>query len=352
MQQRIWAGIYPSHSRGRLLGIVGSGRSLAAMAALLAFTAAAGAGWLAIVAVVALVGVVSGFAPSRLTMDADDEVRSYGAGRIGAHRVAPAHAAPHHGRAARLRQRHGGPAGPHRHGAGGPPRPVASGTSPWRASWARLATVLTFGAWGRLAGRTSALVTMTSGVILGTLAMAVFAVAPDFALLLLASALLGAANAAIDVSWPLLIADHAAPRRAGRGRGRARRHHGPARTRHALHHRGAPSRPGCWTRPAGCSSASPWPSPAWSCTCGCRASTAPIRLAAGRAWPCKPGRGRSSEARAPTPSRGRPAPARWRRPARGSPVMRRSRLMRSTMAGWVLKSPLALSSSFLMGLTM
>ena len=48
--------------------------------------------------------------------------------------------------------------------------------------------------------------------------MAAFAVAPDFAVLLLASALLGAANAAIDVSWPLLIADHAAPGRAGRSR--------------------------------------------------------------------------------------------------------------------------------------
>ena len=80
MQQRIWSGIYPSASRGRLLGIVGSGRSLATMTALLAFTfAAAGAGWLAIVAVVAIVGIVSGLAPSRLTLDTDEEVPSYGA---------------------------------------------------------------------------------------------------------------------------------------------------------------------------------------------------------------------------------------------------------------------------------
>jgi hypothetical protein len=71
-------------------------------------------------------------------------------------------------------------------------------------------TVLTFGAWGRLASRTNGLVTMTSGVMLGTLSMAAFALAPDFAVLLVAGALIGAANAAIDVSWPLLIADHAA----------------------------------------------------------------------------------------------------------------------------------------------
>jgi predicted MFS family arabinose efflux permease len=209
MQQRIWAGIYPSHSRGRLLGIVGSGRSLAAMAALLAFTAAAGAGWLAIVGVVAVVGIVSGFAPSRLTMDADDEVRSYGA--VESVRTVLRRPMLRRITGAQLVFGSGMVALPaliamvqvDRLGLSFGDIAVAGFTG-------SAATVLTFGAWGRLASRASALVTMTSGVILGTLAMAAFAVAPDFAMLLLASALLGAANAAIDVSWPLLIADHAA----------------------------------------------------------------------------------------------------------------------------------------------
>ena len=128
MQQRIWSGIYPSASRGRLLGIVGSGRSLATMTALLAFTfAAAGAGWLAIVAVVAVVGIVSGMAPSRLTLDTDEEVAQLRCRGVRPHRPAPAHAAPHHHGPARLRQRHGGPARAHRHGPGGPPGPVHRG---------------------------------------------------------------------------------------------------------------------------------------------------------------------------------------------------------------------------------
>ena len=179
------------------------------MTALLAVTfAAAGAGWLAIVAVVAIVGIVSGLAPSRLVLDTDREVPSYGA-VIHPHGAAPAHAASHHHRPAHLRQRHGRPSGliamiqVDRLGLSIGDIAVAGFT-------AAAVTVVTFSAWGRLASRTNGLVTMTSGTILGTLAMATFALAPDFTVLLVASALVGAANAAIDVSWPLLIADHAA----------------------------------------------------------------------------------------------------------------------------------------------
>jgi predicted MFS family arabinose efflux permease len=203
-------GIYPSASRGRLLGIVGSGRSLATMTALLAFTfAAAGAGWLAIVAVVSVVGIVSGMAPSRLTLDTDEEVPSYGAlesirtvlRRPMLRRVTTAQLVFGSGMVALpaliamvMVDRLG----------------LTLGDIAVAGFTGSAVTVLTFGAWGRLASRTNGLVTMTSGTILGTLAMATFALAPDFSILLVASALIGAANAAIDVSWPLLIADHAA----------------------------------------------------------------------------------------------------------------------------------------------
>jgi MFS family permease len=210
MQQRIWAGIYPSTSRGRLLGIVGSGRSLATMAALLAFTfAAAGGGWLAIVAAVAVVGIISGLAPSRITLDTDEEVPSYGA--VESVRTVLRRPMLRRITAAQLIYGSGMVALPalvalvqvDRLGLG-----IGDIAMAGLASYA--VTTLTFGAWGRLASRTNALVTMTSGTILGTLAMVTFAVAPDYAVLLLGSLLLGAANAAIDVSWPLLIADHAA----------------------------------------------------------------------------------------------------------------------------------------------
>jgi predicted MFS family arabinose efflux permease len=210
MQQRIWSGIYPSASRGRLLGIVGSGRSLATMTALLAVTfAAAGAGWLAIVAVVAIVGIVAGLAPSRLTLDTDQEIPSYGA--VESVRTVLRRPMLRRITAAQLIFGSGMVALPaliamiqvDRLGLSIADIAVAGFTG-------AAVTVVTFSAWGRLASRTSGLVSMTSGTILGTLAMATFALAPDFTVLLVASALIGAANAAIDVSWPLLIADHAA----------------------------------------------------------------------------------------------------------------------------------------------
>ena len=74
-----------------------------------------------------------------------------------------------------------------------------------------LATTTTFGLWGRLAGRTGPLTTMTAGTILGAASLATFALAQDASMIILASLLLGAHQAAIDASWPLLIADHAEP---------------------------------------------------------------------------------------------------------------------------------------------
>ena len=57
LQQRIWATIYPTRSRGRLLGYIGTGRSAAGFLSLLAITlVATSSSWVVIVAVVALVG--------------------------------------------------------------------------------------------------------------------------------------------------------------------------------------------------------------------------------------------------------------------------------------------------------
>ncbi len=66
-------------------------------------------------------------------------------------------------------------------------------------------------------------------------------------MLLVASALLGAADAAIDVSWPLLIADHAArdeQAAAAAGLGAIM---GLRGLLDALRHRGCPSSSACST---------------------------------------------------------------------------------------------------------
>ena len=209
MQQRIWTGIYPTESRGRLLGIVGSGRSLATMAALVAFAlGATSVGWPAIVALVAVVGIITGMAPSRLNMDGDEAIASYGV--LEPIRTVLRRPVMRSFTLAQLI-----------FGTGMVTLPallamiqvdrlgLSIGDIALAGFTGAIVTTVTFNLWGRLASRTSSLLSMTCGTILGTLAMATFALAPDFRTLLIGSALLGAANAAIDVSWPLLIADHA-----------------------------------------------------------------------------------------------------------------------------------------------
>jgi len=210
MQQRLWSSMYPSSERGRLLGIVGSGRSAAAMIALLAFTfAASDSSWLGIVVLVAIVGMVAATATSRISLPAGQETRRYG----------PKESVATVLRGGMLRKitfaqlvfGSGMVAAPaliamvqiDRLGLG-----IEEVALAGLVGYA--ATTVMFGVWGRIATRTGALITMTAGTLIGVLAIGLFAIAPDFTVVLAASILLGITGAAIDVSWPLLIADHAA----------------------------------------------------------------------------------------------------------------------------------------------
>ena len=67
----------------------------------------------------------------------------------------------------------------------------------------------TFRPLGTPRSRVGGLTTIALGTIFGVEAMALFAFAPDFSSVLLATVLLGAAGASVDTAWPLLIADHA-----------------------------------------------------------------------------------------------------------------------------------------------
>ncbi len=80
LQQRIWATIYPSPDRGRLLGIVGTGRFAAGTLALLAITVAASAdGWVPVVAVVAAIGAISSLAVGRMEVPGVESGQSFSA---------------------------------------------------------------------------------------------------------------------------------------------------------------------------------------------------------------------------------------------------------------------------------
>ncbi len=337
LQQRIWATIYPTRTRGRLLGYIGTGRSAAGFVSLLAITlAAASAGWAAIIAVVALVGAVLALSLSRLAVpgievnhrfSAGDSIRSvlseptlrsvtlaqllFGAGFV----VAPALIAMVHVDRLGLGVQQIALAGL-----------VAYGT-----------TAATFSLWGRLASRVGGLTTIALGTIFGVEAMALFAFAPDFATVLLATMLLGAAGASVDTAWPLLIADYAPADQQSEV---------SAGLNSMMGLRGlitpflilAPVYTGL-TDVTG----------ALLIAVACMASGALLyaRLA--------------GLATVPQAAMGRLAAWAQRRPASsltpassisGWPVRRLRRLMRSTIAGWVLKRPRALLSSFLTGLTM
>jgi MFS family permease len=378
LQQRLWATLYPSAARGRVLGIIGSGRSAAGMAALLAFTFATGTGWLPIIAVVAVSGIACAAATSRLRVHGDVE-GDYSARES----VTTVLRLPMLRRITFAQLVFGG-------GMVAAPALIAMvqvdrlGLAIEAIAMAglmgSLATTLTFGFWGRLAGRTGALSTMTLGTLLGTLAMAGFALAPDLASILVASAVLGSAGAAIDVSWPLLIADHA---------GRHEQSAAAAGLGAIMGIRGlvtpfvvvAPIHAGIVDETGGllvCTLAAGAGALMYvrlsgigrraSRAVGGRAFRDVVRRASravgGRAagalggaarLPWMVGRmGRLWSDRDLEGAAAQSSPASALMPSSSSsgwPVSRRSRLMRSTMAGWVLKRPLALLSSFLMGLT-
>ncbi len=322
LQQRIWATIYPSADRGRLLGYVGTGRFAAGTLALLAITiAATTSGWVPIVAVVAAVGAISSLAMSRLSVPGVESGQRFSAsGSIRAVTGTP------------MVRRIAGAQLLFGAGLMAAPALIAMvhidrlGLGLEDIALAGLisygTTAVTIGLWGRLAGRVGALGTISAGTVLGAAGLAVFAVAPNFPSVILATLLLGTSLGAVNASWPLLIADHAAE---GQQAAVA------AGMNSIMGLRGlitpflvmAPVHVGLIDESGGL------------VVCLVAAGTGAL-LYARLAWGLQR---RPAISATPLSS------------ISGWPVSLRSRLIRSTMAGWVLKTPRALLSSFLTGLT-
>ena len=345
LQQRIWATAYPSEDRGRLLGIVGTGRFAAGTLALLAITVAASAdGWVPIVAVVAAIGAISSLAVGRMEVPGVESGQSFSA-RASLRSVV---GTPMVRRIAGAQLLFGA-------GVMAAPAFIAMvhidrlGLSVSDIALAGLlsygSTAVTIGIWGRLAGRFGPLATISAGTLLGTAALGVFAYAPSFEADIVATVLLGTSNAAVNAAWPLLIADHA---REGQQAAVA------AGLNSIMGLRGlvvpfvlmAPVYAGLIGETGGLV----------LCLLAAGAGallygriTGFVRLPDGTVE-----RIRDFEAGAAlvaAPQRRPAMPAMPLSSISGWPVSFRNRLMRSTMAGWVLKRPLALCSSFLTGLT-
>lgn len=335
LQQRIWATIYPSPDRGRLLGYVGTGRFAAGTVALLAITlAATTSGWVPVVAVVAVVGVLCSLAVSRMSVPDVEVNHSFSA----AGSVRAIVGAPMLRRIATAQLLFGG-------GMVAAPAFIAMvhvdrlGLGIEDIALAGLlsygTTAATIGLWGRLASRTGALTTIAAGTMVGAMALASFAVAPTFGVVVIATLLLGVANAAVNASWPLLIADHASVEDQAAV---------AAGMNAVMGTRGfitpfllmAPVSAGIMDETGGL------------VICMVAAATGSLLYLriAGYHVPARLTRARHAVAQ------WRPASSRIPvSSTSGWPVIRRSLLMRSSMAGWVLKRPRALLSSFLTGLT-
>jgi MFS family permease len=209
LQQRIWATIYASRDRGRLLGYVGTVRLVAGTLALIAITvAAASSGWMLIIVVVALVGAVLALS-----------IRGMEVPGIEIH--------PRYGAMESIRSVAGGPVlrgfvtAQLLFGAGLLAAPAFQAMvyidrlhlgvdDIALAGLVGYATgAATIGLWGRMAGRVGPLHTIGAGSIIGVVAMMGFAFAADFHAIVIATVLLSVAGASVDASWPLLIADHA-----------------------------------------------------------------------------------------------------------------------------------------------
>jgi predicted MFS family arabinose efflux permease len=326
-----------------MLGYVGTARSAAGTAALLAITLlAATSGWVAIVAVVVVIGAVCSLAIGRLAAPGIDIDHRFGA----LESIRSVTSQPMLRRITAAQLLFGG-------GFVAAPALIAMvhvdrlGLGVEQIALAGLvsygSTAVTFSLWGRLAGRVGALMTISSGALVGVMAMLLFALAPSLPVLLVATMLLGASGAAVDTAWPLLIADHAPAERQGEV---------AAGLNAIMGLRGllvpfmvmAPIAIGLTDVTGGL------------LICVLSMATGAVIYAriSGLWWVVERALGRAWAAARPAAAwaQRRPASAgRLLSSISGSPERVRRRLMRSTIAGWVLKRPLALLSSFLTGLT-
>ena len=331
LQQRIWASVYPAADRGRLLGLVGTGRFAAGTVALLAITiAATTSGWVPVVAVVAGVGAISSLAVSRMSVPGIASGQGFSA-TASLRAVA---GAPMVRRIAGAQLLFGA-------GVLAAPALIAMvhvdrlGLSVGDIALAGLlsygSTAATIGLWGRLAGRYGALGIISTGTVLGAAGLAVFAWAPDLTAVVAATVLLGISNAAVNATWPLLIAEHASE---GEQAAVA------AGLNSIMGLRGlitpfvvmAPVQAGLLDETGGlalCLLAAGGGALLYARLAGAHVPAGVVAFAQRRP---------AMAAISPSPTSG------W-------PLSFRSRLMRSTMAGWVLNKPRALLSSFLTGLT-
>ncbi len=204
---RLWGAMYPSRSRGRVVGIVGMGRAAAgAVAALIGGIAADRLGGETAIAIAGVVGLVATVGYLGMRAPAAAQPPPFSArGSLQAIRERPglAHLAVAQGL-------YGGgliAAAPLLALVYVDRLDLSLGQVGALGLLAAVATTVAFLAWGAVTDRWGALVAMRIGSVLGLAALCIYAVAPDLGFLVVAALAGGIAGASIDVGIASSISD-------------------------------------------------------------------------------------------------------------------------------------------------
>jgi MFS family permease len=208
IQHRLWGAMYPANERGRLLGVVATGRTAAAgVAALAGGILADRIGGLGAIAIAGLIGAMLSLASTRIRTTLPDAGASYSfRDTWSAYQRVPALR-----RVAWAQVFYGGGL-------------IAAGPLYALVLVDRLELSLTeigtIGivtalaatgscfAWGALADRIGGLSVIQIGTVLGAISIGFYAFAPSIAFIWVGAALVGLANAAMEMGWPNMLADH------------------------------------------------------------------------------------------------------------------------------------------------
>jgi MFS family permease len=208
IQHRLWATMYPERERGRLLGVVVTGRTAAAgVAALTGGILADRIGGLAAIAIAGGIGSLCAFASAGLRTSLPAAQASYSfRDSWRAYQRVPALR-----RVAWAQVFYGGgliAAAPLFALVQVDRLSLTLGEVGTIGLVGAVAATISCLAWGALADRIGGLAIIQAGTVLGAVSLLTYAFAPSLGFLWLAALLVGLANAAMETGWPSMLAAH------------------------------------------------------------------------------------------------------------------------------------------------
>ena len=208
IQHRLWGAIYPTRERGRLLGVVATGRTAAAgVAALAGGIIADRIGGLGAIAIGGIIGALLALATTRIQTTMPEAGAAYSfRDTWSAYQQVPALR-----RVAWAQVFYGGgliAAGPLYALVMVDRLSLSMGEIGTIGVVAAVAATGSCLIWGHLADRFGGISIIQIGTVLGALSIVCYAVAPSILFIWVAAALVGLGNSAMEMGWPNMLAAH------------------------------------------------------------------------------------------------------------------------------------------------